>query len=107
MATLVLASFCHGMACPPFATRADARNMRDHSTKRLLMRFAVRYNFRNPQAWRIPPAQLYNRLLDQIEWVDKNGFDAVVFAEHHCTDDDFMPSLMTICAATAARTKRV
>lgn len=71
------------------------------------MRFAVRYNFRNPHQWRIPPAQLYNRLLDQIEWVDKSGFDAVVFAEHHCADDDFLPSLMTICAATAARTKRV
>jgi alkanesulfonate monooxygenase SsuD/methylene tetrahydromethanopterin reductase-like flavin-dependent oxidoreductase (luciferase family) len=71
------------------------------------MRFGVRYSFRNPKPWRVHPSQLYNRILDQIEWLDGNGFDAVSFAEHHGRDDDFLPSLMTICAATAARTKHV
>ncbi|MBV9840982.1 MAG: LLM class flavin-dependent oxidoreductase [Sphingomonadaceae bacterium] len=68
---------------------------------------SIRYNFRNPREWRRSSAALYNRILDQIAWADEAGFDRVTFAEHHFLEEGFLPSLMPICAAVAARTKRM
>lgn len=71
------------------------------------MLISIRYNFRNPAAWRRPANELYNRLLDQIAWADGAGFDRVTFPEHHFLDEAFLPSVMPVCAAVAARTKRM
>ncbi len=71
------------------------------------MLMSIRYAFRNPARWRRPPHQLYNRILDQIEWAEQVGFDRVALAEHHVSDDNFLPSLLPIATAIAARTKRM
>jgi len=65
------------------------------------------FTFRNPPAWRRPPAQLYADCLDQIRLADEAGFDGVWLGEHHFTDDGFAPSLMTLASAVAAVTTRV
>lgn len=71
------------------------------------MRISLRYNFRNPALWARESGYLYNRILDQIEWADSVGFERIAFAEHHFADDGFLPALMPVMAAVAARTKRV
>ena len=71
------------------------------------MLMSIRYNFRNPQPWARESGYLYNRILDQIEWADRVGFDRITFAEHHFLDEGFLPALMPMMAAVAARTKRV
>jgi alkanesulfonate monooxygenase SsuD/methylene tetrahydromethanopterin reductase-like flavin-dependent oxidoreductase (luciferase family) len=71
------------------------------------MLISIRYNFRNPPAWRRSSAALYNRILDQIAWADAAGFDRVTFPEHHFLEEGFLPSVMPVCAAVAARTKRM
>ena len=45
--------------------------------------------------------------IDQAVWADENGFDAILFAEHHGTADGYLPSPMIMAAAVAARTKRI
>lgn len=71
------------------------------------MQVSIRYNFRNPPQWARPSDFLYNRILDQIEWAEQAGFDRVALAEHHFLDDGFLPSLLPMAAAIAARTKRM
>jgi alkanesulfonate monooxygenase SsuD/methylene tetrahydromethanopterin reductase-like flavin-dependent oxidoreductase (luciferase family) len=71
------------------------------------MRFVLRYDFRNPARWARPPAQLYARILEQIEWAEQAGFDGVTLSEHHFTDDGFLPSILPMAAAIAARTSRI
>jgi alkanesulfonate monooxygenase SsuD/methylene tetrahydromethanopterin reductase-like flavin-dependent oxidoreductase (luciferase family) len=71
------------------------------------MLVSIRYNFRNPPQWARPSAWLYNRLLDQIEWADQAGFDRVALAEHHFLEEAFLPGLLAMAAAVAARTKKV
>ncbi len=68
---------------------------------------SLRYNFRNPTRWARPSADLYNRIIDQIAWADAAGFDRVTFAEHHFLEEVFLPALLPICAAVAARTRRL
>jgi len=68
---------------------------------------SIRYNFRNPAPWTRPSAYLYKRVLDQIEWADRIGFDRVALAEHHFLDEGFLPGLMVAASAIAARTRRV
>ena len=71
------------------------------------MLVTIRYNFRNPPQWARPAAYLYGSALDQVEWADKAGFDRVTLAEHHFLDEAFLPSLLPVAAAIAARTKRM
>jgi alkanesulfonate monooxygenase SsuD/methylene tetrahydromethanopterin reductase-like flavin-dependent oxidoreductase (luciferase family) len=46
-------------------------------------------------------------MLEQCAWADRHGFDAVVFGEHHGTDDGYLPSATTAAAAAAGRTSRL
>lgn len=71
------------------------------------MLVSIRYNFRNPAAWARPSSWLYRHALDQIAWADTAGFDRVTFPEHHFLEEGFLPSLMPICAAVAARTRNM
>lgn len=50
------------------------------------------------------PAALYRAALDQCEWADNVGFDAVGFMEHHASTDGYLPSPIVLAAAAAART---
>ena len=52
-------------------------------------------------------ADLYADALALAEDAESLGFDSVWVSEHHFVDDAYMPSLLPVCAALAARTRRV
>jgi alkanesulfonate monooxygenase SsuD/methylene tetrahydromethanopterin reductase-like flavin-dependent oxidoreductase (luciferase family) len=54
-----------------------------------------------------PPVELYKAALDQCEWADRLGFQAVSFMEHHATSDGYLPSPLVMAAAAAGRTKDI
>ncbi|MGP3968311.1 LLM class flavin-dependent oxidoreductase [Streptomyces sp. 6N223] len=52
-------------------------------------------------------SDLYNEYLDQLEYAEKLGFDAVCINEHHSTAYGLMPAPNVIAAMLARRTERV
>jgi alkanesulfonate monooxygenase SsuD/methylene tetrahydromethanopterin reductase-like flavin-dependent oxidoreductase (luciferase family) len=52
-------------------------------------------------------ADLYRQALALAEDADAFGFESVWVSEHHFVDDAYLPSLLPMCAAIAARTRRV
>ena len=50
---------------------------------------------------------LYSEALELSERAERLGFDSVWTSEHHFVDDCYMPSVLSVCAAIAARTARV
>jgi len=71
------------------------------------IRFGLWYDFRNPPQWRQASDRLYAETLDQIAWGENAGFDDVWLSEHHFIDDGYLPSILPIASAIAARTKRI
>src|SRR5258708_1509035 len=71
------------------------------------IRFGLWYDFRNPTQWRQPTDRLYAETLDQIAWGENHGFDDVWLSEHHFIEDGYLPSILPLAAAVAARTKRI
>ncbi|MBV8451932.1 MAG: LLM class flavin-dependent oxidoreductase, partial [Deltaproteobacteria bacterium] len=52
--------------------------------------------------------QLYREILEEVEFADRNGFDAVWFAEHHFFPyGGIIPSVPVLAAAAAERTHRI
>ena len=78
--------------------------MTDGSRK---LRFGLWYDFRNPAQWRQSSDRLYREILDQIAWGENNGFDDVWLSEHHFIEDGYLPSILPVAAAIAARTNRI
>jgi len=52
-------------------------------------------------------ADLYRDAVEVAVRAEELGFDSVWVSEHHFLDDGYMPSLLPVCAAIAARTSRV
>ena len=71
------------------------------------VRFGLWYDFRNPPQWRQASDRLYGEILDQTAWGEHHGFDDVWMSEHHFIDDGYLPSILPVAAAIAARTKRI
>jgi alkanesulfonate monooxygenase SsuD/methylene tetrahydromethanopterin reductase-like flavin-dependent oxidoreductase (luciferase family) len=71
------------------------------------LRFGLWYDFRNPPQWRQSSDRLYREILDQIAWGENNGFDDVWLSEHHFIEDGYLPSILPVAAAIAARTNRI
>ena len=72
------------------------------------MEFGVLYDMRNPRVARASRTPtLYRQTLEHIEQMEALGFDTVWLTEHHFIDDDYLPSVLTMAAAVAARTSRV
>ncbi len=71
------------------------------------MTFGYLYDFRNPQQWRRPWADLYAEILDFITWSESIGFEGAWVPEHHGAEDGYMPSPLVALAAIAARTKTI
>jgi alkanesulfonate monooxygenase SsuD/methylene tetrahydromethanopterin reductase-like flavin-dependent oxidoreductase (luciferase family) len=51
--------------------------------------------------------ELYADALDIASLAERSGLDSVWVSEHHFVDDGYLPSLLPICAAIAARTERI
>jgi len=71
------------------------------------IRFGLWYDFRNPPQWRQSSDRLYREILEQIVWGENHGFDDVWLSEHHFIEDGYLPSILPVAAAIAARTKRI
>src|ERR1700680_1178316 len=71
------------------------------------IRFGLWYDFRNPPEGRQASDRLYSEILDQIAWGESHGFDDVWLSEHHFIEDGYLPSILPVAAAIAARTKRI
>ena len=71
------------------------------------IRFGLWYDFRNPSQWHQSYDRLYGETLDQIAWSENHGFDDVWLSEHHFIEDGYLPSIMPMAAAIAARTKQI
>jgi probable F420-dependent oxidoreductase len=71
------------------------------------LRFGLWYDFRNPPQWRQSSDRLYREILDQIAWAENHGFDDVWLSKHHFIEDAYLPSILPVAAAIAARTNRI
>ena len=73
----------------------------------------MRFGFGGINCQRVVPgdprsdAQVYTEALELTGYAEELGFDSVWLAEHHFTDDSWLPSLLPLCAAIAARTSRI
>lgn len=69
----------------------------------------IRYECRAPAE--VSPMSLeevYETTLEQIAWIDAQGFPVTVnFSEHHGAEDGYLPSPLTLAAAAAAITRHV
>lgn len=68
---------------------------------------AVRYDLRVPELASTTHAAQYAACLEQSEWADRLGLDALILSEHHGVDDGYLPAPLTMAAAVAGRTKRI
>jgi alkanesulfonate monooxygenase SsuD/methylene tetrahydromethanopterin reductase-like flavin-dependent oxidoreductase (luciferase family) len=69
--------------------------------------FGYLYDFRNPQPWRRPWADLYAETLEFITWTESIGFEGAWVPEHHGAGDGYVPSPLVVLGAIAARTKTI
>jgi alkanesulfonate monooxygenase SsuD/methylene tetrahydromethanopterin reductase-like flavin-dependent oxidoreductase (luciferase family) len=72
----------------------------------------VRFGFGGISCQRYPgdprsDLELYEQAVALAEAAEECGYDSVWVAEHHFSDDAFLPSLLPLCAAFAARTERI
>jgi alkanesulfonate monooxygenase SsuD/methylene tetrahydromethanopterin reductase-like flavin-dependent oxidoreductase (luciferase family) len=69
--------------------------------------FGYLYDFRNPDQWRRPWADVYAETLDLVAWSETAGFEGAWVPEHHGADDGYLPSPNLALAAIAARTSTI
>jgi alkanesulfonate monooxygenase SsuD/methylene tetrahydromethanopterin reductase-like flavin-dependent oxidoreductase (luciferase family) len=70
--------------------------------------FGVFYDFRNPAQFRQDWTERYQQTLAQIDWVEQTAaFASVSLSEHHFVDDAYLPSVLAMACAVAARTERL
>jgi alkanesulfonate monooxygenase SsuD/methylene tetrahydromethanopterin reductase-like flavin-dependent oxidoreductase (luciferase family) len=67
--------------------------------------FGIRFDLRNPAFAGVPDVDRYQAAIEMSEWADRLGFVTCVLSEHHGSEDNYMPSPLTLAAAIAARTE--
>jgi len=71
------------------------------------VKFGYWADFRNPDGSGRTFVDLYRETFRQIERAEDLGFHTIWFTEHHFTDDGYLPALMPMAAAVAARTIQI
>jgi probable F420-dependent oxidoreductase len=71
------------------------------------MNLGVLYSFQDPPGSEIGHGVLYHEALDQIAIAEDLGYEWVNLTEHHVAADGYLPALMPVLAAIAARTTRI
>lgn len=73
-----------------------------------MIKFGYLLGFRNPpELSKLSDADFYAAMFEQIEYLDRVGFDTIWTTEHHFTDDGYLAASMPMLAAMAARTRRI
>jgi alkanesulfonate monooxygenase SsuD/methylene tetrahydromethanopterin reductase-like flavin-dependent oxidoreductase (luciferase family) len=67
----------------------------------------LRYDLRAPAFAGVTHSELYAACLEQCAWADEHGLSGVTLAEHHGSEDGYLPSPLTLGAAIAGCTKRL
>ena len=68
---------------------------------------ALRINMTGLQPDPADEGTRYRAAIEMAEYVDAAGFDIVNMEEHHCAENGWLPSPLTMAAAVAARTRKV
>jgi alkanesulfonate monooxygenase SsuD/methylene tetrahydromethanopterin reductase-like flavin-dependent oxidoreductase (luciferase family) len=68
--------------------------------------YSLVYDMRAPD-FGAPPVELYRAAVEQCAWADRYGFHRVTLAEHHASDDGYLPSPIVLGSAIAAVTERM
>lgn len=63
----------------------------------------IKYDMRAP-SFGASREKLYRAAVEQCEWADKAGFGTLMLAEHHGSEDGYLPSPVTLAATIAGRT---
>jgi alkanesulfonate monooxygenase SsuD/methylene tetrahydromethanopterin reductase-like flavin-dependent oxidoreductase (luciferase family) len=69
--------------------------------------FGMRFDLRVPAMTAPQIAQQYRTAIEMAQWADANGAMNIGLSEHHCAEDGYLPSPLTLAAAMAAVTTRV
>lgn len=69
--------------------------------------FTTRFDFRAPGAEPHERQEMFARALEQVEYAEVTGHDAVMLSEHHGAADGYLPSPIPVAAAFAARTRTI
>jgi alkanesulfonate monooxygenase SsuD/methylene tetrahydromethanopterin reductase-like flavin-dependent oxidoreductase (luciferase family) len=67
----------------------------------------LNFDMRQPDFAKASRAALYATAIDIAAWADQRGWQGVHFAEHHAAEDGYVTSPLLMCAAAAARTRRL
>jgi alkanesulfonate monooxygenase SsuD/methylene tetrahydromethanopterin reductase-like flavin-dependent oxidoreductase (luciferase family) len=68
--------------------------------------YSLVYDMRAPD-FGAPPVELYRAAVEQCAWADGHGFRQVTLAEHHASEDGYLPSPIVMGSAIAAVTERL
>ena len=55
----------------------------------------------------MPVEELYHAAIEQAVWAEDLGFVSVTLSEHHGSDDGYLPSMVALASAIAARTENI
>jgi len=73
-----------------------------------VVKFGYLFDFREPpELSALSSAEFYAAMMEQVEYLDRSGYDTVWITEHHFTDDGYLAAAMPMMAAIAAHTRQI